>query len=145
MKSGNFFLSMLLLLFIFNFSVTAHGLNMNLGGINEGMNFGSPSGPTLLYPVTDNIVLTGKDFLEFRWERTDLVNTDHYEFRLFKGYKTLEATLILKQDSPAGTFPIKIAASLFEEGQVYTWSLRRVYFGGNKSDFSYSPFKIVKK
>jgi len=102
-------------------------------------------GPRLLYPVTDHIDLTGQDYLEFKWERSDFVNTRSYDFRLYKGYNTVQSTLILKKNVSSTEYPVKIEASTFEINQVYTWVLIRVAFNGNKSDKSFSSFKIIKK
>lgn len=102
-------------------------------------------GVRLVYPTTDDIVLAGKDYLEFRWERINSATIDHYDFRLYKGYNATADNLILKQNFPSDTYPIQIPASQFEEGQVYTWSLMQVLYGGGKSDRSFSSFKIIKK
>lgn len=102
-------------------------------------------GPTLLYPVTEDIVLTGKDYLEFRWRRPEPVITDHFIFKLYKGYNTVQDNLILRQDFPTDTYPIKLPVSQFEEGEVYTWALIEVFRSGKKSDMSFSSFRIIKK
>lgn len=102
-------------------------------------------GVTLLYPTTDNIVLTGRDYLEFRWERVNTVSIDYYDFRLYKGYNATVDNLLLKQKFSSDTYPIKIPVSQFEKGRVYTWSLTQVFYGGGKSDRSFSSFKIIEK
>ena len=103
------------------------------------------AGPMLLSPVTENIVLTGKEFLEFKWWRVELVWTDHMIFKLYKGYNTTLPNLILKKEAGAFDYPIKIPASQFEENQVYTWVIQQVFTGGRKSDKSFSSFTIIKK
>ena len=105
----------------------------------------SMPGPYLLSPTTDNIDLSARDHLEFKWERTDLVRTGHFDFRLYKGYDTTEKNLILKRQFTPDEYPIKVPASQFEAGQTYTWVLIQVFLDGQKSDSSYSPFKIIKK
>jgi hypothetical protein len=102
-------------------------------------------GEWLLYPVTDHIDLSGKDCLEFKWIRTDLVMTDHFDFRLYKGYNTLESNLILKKEFSTDIYPIQIPASQFEKNQVYTWVLVQVLFDGRKGDKAFSSFKIINK
>ncbi len=114
-------------------------------GSLRGDNFRSISEPRLLYPVTDNIVLSGKDYLEFKWVRDDFVQTGYFDFRLHKGYNTTAADLVFKQKFPSNEYPIRIPATLFEENQVYTWVLVLVFYDGRKSDKSYSPFKIINK
>ncbi len=109
----------------------------------SGSNF--VPGPTLLSPVTEDIVLTGKDFLEFKWIRTDLVRTDHFDFRLYKGYAATASNRIFKQQFLAAQYPVKLPVSMFEAGQVYTWVLIQVYLGGEKGDKSFSSFKIIEK
>ena len=99
----------------------------------------------LLYPITDNIDLAGKDYLEFRWIVTDLVRTDYFDFRLYKGYNTTGQNLIFKKRFSADELPVRVAASLFEINQVYTWTLVQVFNNGYKGDKSYGPFKIVNK
>ncbi|MDD4895036.1 MAG: hypothetical protein PHW54_06985, partial [Candidatus Omnitrophica bacterium] len=99
----------------------------------------------LLYPITDNIDLTGKDYLEFRWVVTDLVRTDYFDFRLYKGYNTTAPNLIFKKRFSADELPARVEASLLEVNQVYTWTLVQVFNNGYKGDKSYSPFKIVNK
>lgn len=99
----------------------------------------------LLYPVTHDIDLTGKATLQFRWRQTDLAQTGHYEFRLYKGYDTLESTMILKRDISRDALPFELPAGNFESNQVYTWSLRQVYLSGAKNDIAQSSFKIINK
>lgn len=120
----------------------SHGLNLS---IDEGVFSRSFPGPRLLYPVTDNIDLKGEAYLEFKWERSNFVDTRSYDFRLYKGYNTTQPNLILKRSVSATEYPIKVESSTFEINQVYTWVLVQVSFGGNKSDKSFSSFKIIKK
>jgi hypothetical protein len=102
-------------------------------------------GPKLLSLVTDDIDLSGKENLEFKWMMDGLAKTDYFDFRLYKGYATTAANLIFKQRFSVHEYPIKIPASQFEAGRVYTWVLVQVFLGGEKSDKSFSAFKIIKK
>ncbi|MFA5115535.1 MAG: hypothetical protein WC469_05695 [Candidatus Omnitrophota bacterium] len=123
--------------FIFTTPATSYlGINM----YNDSM-----PGPKLLYPITEDIVLTGKDYLEFRWMRSNMAITDHVVFKLYKGYNTIQDNLIMKQDFPVDAYPIKLPASQFEEEKVYTWVLIEVFRSGKKSDKSFSSFKVIKK
>lgn len=101
--------------------------------------------PQLIFPLTDDIELMGKDFLEFKWILKNIVNLRYYDFRLYKGYNTYADNLILKEQIPSDSNSFQIKASTFEVGQVYTWVLKAVSLSGVKSDPSYSPFKIIKK
>ncbi len=142
MRQSKYFLILIFVLSVFSFATPSYSKG---GMMGEFGSFETVSGPLLLYPATDDINMRGNDSLEFRWKRFDELATDHYEFRLYKGYKTIESALIFKQDFPSGTYPIKIPASQFEEGEVYTWSLTQVFLGGRKSDASFSAFKILNK
>ena len=104
-----------------------------------------PPAPRLLSPRTEEVVLTGKEAMEFRWQNEDFFRTRAFEFRLYKGYAMIEGNLIFKQRLEAAKSSLFIKAVLFEDGQVYTWSLRRISFGGEKSDPSFESFRIIKK
>jgi hypothetical protein len=101
-------------------------------------------GPQLIYPLGDELDLSGKGFLEFKWRR-DTVYASRYIFKLYKGHSMYESALILKQEVSARQISCQVRSDLLEEGEVYTWSLTMVFFSGNKSDKSFSSFKIIKK
>ena len=101
-------------------------------------------GPLLVYPLGGEVNLSGLDSLEFKWQR-DAANTSYFIFRLYKGYNMYESGLILKQQVGSSEISTRVKSGLFEDGQVYTWSLVQVFFTGSKSDKSFSSFKVVKK
>ena len=101
-------------------------------------------GPLLVYPLGGEVNLSGLDSLEFKWQR-DADDTSYFLFRVYKGYNMYEAALIVKQKVTSSYISNSVKSSLFEDGQVYTWSLVRVIFTGNKSDKSSSSFKVIKK
>ncbi|MDD5729827.1 MAG: hypothetical protein PHN57_01670 [Candidatus Omnitrophica bacterium] len=125
-------------------SITPSYGRMSLDDLTRG-NLSFAAGPDLLYPVTDKITLSGKDSLEFKWIARNLVQTRYFDFRLYKGYNTIEKNLIFKKQLNTGENTVKLASSMFEVNQVYTWTLMQVFLGGDKSEKSYSPFKIIKK
>lgn len=106
--------------------------------------FRFPPAPRLVYPISDEVVLSGKDFLEFKWLIRDFIDIDHYEFRLYKGYDMYASNLALKEQLPSDASSTKVKSEFFEENQVYTWSLRQVLNGGEKSDRSFQSFKVIK-
>jgi len=120
-------------------------INDSYGGSHIGVGDEYVPAEVLLYPTTDDINLSGKNYLEFRWIRTDLARTDYFDFRLYKGYNTVQSSLIFKKQFSSNVFPIEIPASLFENGQVYSWVLVQVFFDGRKGDKSFSSFKIINK
>ncbi len=119
--------------------------NHSLCYARGGRNFDSMPGPTLLYPTTDDIDLESGSVLEFRWERVNAVLTDHYEFKLYKGYQTIAANLVVKKQFSADDYPFRLDAAGLEVNQVYTWSLAQVYDDGKKSDKAFESFTIIKK
>jgi len=115
--------------------------NMDKGEISSDF---VPS-PVLLSPATDEVDLTGKDTLEFKWSPQEGIRgiREYYDFRLYKGYNTVESALILKERLPGDTYQYNLTSDKFEEGQTYTWTLRQVYSGLLKSDPSQVSFKIM--
>jgi len=102
-----------------------------------------PPEPRLLYPIYDTVTLTGNAPLEFRWFN-DYLGIDHFIFKIYKGYNMYASGLIYKQNIPSGDSSLKLKADLFENGQVYTWSLIQVALGGEKSDKSFNSFRVIK-
>jgi len=66
-------------------------------------------------------------------------------FKIYKGYKMYLANLIYKEDLPPDASSVKIKSDLFEDGQVYTWSLIQISYSGYKSDRSFNSFKVIKE
>jgi hypothetical protein len=122
------------------FCIFANGSNT----AHVGEMFDYPPEPYLISPISDRVILTGKDSLEFKW-LNDRIDIDHYEFRLYKGYNMYGPDLIYKENPPKNASSIKIKAGLFQDGQVYSWSLIQVAISGRKSDKSFSSFKVIKK
>lgn len=106
--------------------------------------FGIPPEPRLLSPVTNDVDLKGKAYLEFKW-LNDSVQVRDYIFKIYKGNNMYASDLIYKQDLPSRESSIQVKADLFEVGKVYTWSLIQVSLGGQKSDKSFSSFQVIKK
>ena len=97
--------------------------------------------PRIISPG-DETDLTGQSELEFRWSSEgDRTGLDHYDFRLYKGHETLENGLIKQQNIPAGQASIKLSADIFENGQVYAWSIRQVGVRKGRSNYVVSKVK----
>jgi len=105
----------------------------------------SPSAPFLLSPASDNVDLTGKSELSFQWERSQLYLTDHFDFKVYKGYVTSQDNLIFKKQLDAYDYPAMVPTSYFEAGQTYTWTLVQVFSSGIKSERAFDSFRISKK
>jgi len=113
-----------------------------LGGIEREP---FPAGPQLLYPVTEDIKLSGKQSLEFRWNFPNQIDTDYFYLRIYKGFDTTVKNMIFRQRYSVSELPPKLPASFFQLNQVYTWVLVQVYFDGRRSEGVFSPFKITKQ
>lgn len=103
--------------------------------------------PWLLEPVSETVDLIGKDTLTFKWSpfQGTLLLRKCYDFRLYKGYQTLESTQVLKKIVDPKVYAVVLDANLFEDGQVYTWTLRQIYCDIRKSDAAYNSFRVIKK
>lgn len=103
--------------------------------------------PRLISPTEDTVVFTGKATLEFKWSPFEGNRTErlYYDFRLYKGYNMLESTLILKKRLEPNIYEISLKSDIFDDGEVYTWSLRQVYSGTQKSEKNTASFKVIKK
>jgi len=112
---------------------------------NRNALFDGIEAPTLLYPVTEAIDLSGKDSLEFKWIKTPGMFVYYTEFKLYKSANNFASDLIYKENIQPGSYPAKVPVTYFEEGQVYSWTLRIVLTDGNRTEIAYSPFKVIKK
>lgn len=99
-------------------------------------------GPVLLSPTADNVAIPIDGSVVFKWERRDIPQTRSYIFKLYKGYKAQEATLLIKKDIPARQYPFSLSAKDFQDTCSYTWVLVQVFHDGKKSDKSAASFKV---
>ena len=140
----HFLISILIISLLFTVTLVsflpASDFSLATGGFSESF-----PGPDLFYPVSDNISLGGNPYLEFKWRRTSFGSTGSYDFRLYKGYQTTAANLIMKKRLSIEDYPFKVASRDLELNQVYTWVLVQILNSGKKSDKSFSSFKIIKK
>jgi len=118
------------------------GLSANVGG-----SLSHVPEPRLISPTSEQVDLTGKPSLLFEWSpfEGDITRRDFYDFRIYKGYNRVEANLMFKDKVFKSSYKIDLNANRFENGQVYTWSVRQVYMNGSKSRKATSSFKVVKR
>jgi len=102
--------------------------------------------PILKEPVTDNLDLSGKTELVFRWSphEGNTYQRKYYDFRLYEGYQMIEANLILHNNVSPNQHQFVVGTDIFKLNQVYTWSLRQTYRSG-KSQRSTSSFTVISK
>lgn len=101
--------------------------------------------PRIISPSTDTVDLRGREYLEFVWSahEGDAVLRDHYDFRLYKGYQTLGPALVYKVELPPRQWSLRLPASFFENGQVYTCAVRQ-YYTGPRSRPGTQSFRVIK-
>ena len=101
--------------------------------------------PKIFYPKSENVNLSQQDSLEFKWSSLVGSSTDRrcYDFRLYKGYDFNSDSLIYKKEVSPFKSSWSVESNMFNDGGVYTWTLRQVYLSG-KSDRSIVSFKIHK-
>ncbi len=118
------------------------GLSANVGG-----SLSHVPEPRLISPTSEQVDLTGKSSLLFEWSpfEGDITRRDYYDFRIYKGYNRVEANLIFKDKVFKSAYKIDLNANRFEDGQIYTWSVRQVYMNGSKSRKATSSFKAIKR
>lgn len=104
----------------------------------------TPPAPELISPASENLNLAGKTEVEFRWIASNFIMFSGYEFKLYKGYETILDNLMHTEKASNTQSSIKLPISMFTAGQVYTWRLRNIATGGQRSDWSGSTFKILK-
>ncbi|MDP8298906.1 MAG: hypothetical protein P9L88_03295 [Candidatus Tantalella remota] len=102
--------------------------------------------PRLMKPSGDVVTLSEGPLL-FKWSSHEGLGRARksYDFRIYRGYEMVEDTLLFKDKVPGSRHTIEISPDLFEDGKVYTWSLRTVYRGIGKSSRSSSSFTIIKQ
>lgn len=94
----------------------------------------------------DVYVEKGQDVI-FKWSMHERARgfRDGFDFRLYMGTVCVESSLVYKMMTDPETYEIQIASSMFDDGEVYTVSLRQIYDGGSrKSRRAYMTFKVHK-
>jgi hypothetical protein len=110
-------------------------------GFND---YDDPIPPRLRYPINEIAVLPPGEPLEFSWWN-NLTDTRKFILKIYKGYNMYADNLIVKEELSQSASTYNANSGLFNDGQVYTWSLIRVTGAGYKSDRSFNSFKVVRK
>jgi hypothetical protein len=128
---------------LLSFSVplcTAATVTVNFGN----KPFNEPPEPRLRYPIDETAVIPAGQPLEFKWWNYEM-GIRRYTIRIYRGYDMYAQGLIYKEDLPPGASSVKIDSSMFEDGQVYTWSLNCVSYAGYRSGRSFNSFRVIKQ
>lgn len=115
-----------------------YGVRLDTGPYND------PPAPRLRYPINETAVIAGDEPLEFRWWDTQN-GIRAYTIKIYKGYNMYASGLIYKKELPSYASSLKVSQDLFEDGQVYTWSLLCVSLAGFRSERSFNSFKVIKE
>jgi hypothetical protein len=114
---------------------------------SRGIGLGSyVPAPRLLSPGSENVNLGAKPYMTFRWSPHEkrLFGGNYYDFRIYSGTDMLESTLIYKEEVSGSLRRLEVSSDLFEEGRIYTWSLRQRYKSYGKSPRSIRSFRVTK-
>ena len=99
--------------------------------------------PRLKFPIYDSVELVRNQPLEFQWWN-DYRDIRGFTIKIYKGYNMVASSLIYKEELPADASTVKVSSELFNDGQVYTWSLIQISTAGYKSDKSFNSFKVIR-
>lgn len=102
--------------------------------------------PTLLEPALPVVDISGKMFVDFRWEpKGSPYQVWYYVFRLYKGYEMAPVRQLYAKEVSALTAGVVISIDYFKDGESYTWSVVQVDAGPLFSEPSFHTFRVVKK
>ncbi len=133
-----------LIAMVFILCLTGLSVAAGLSCTCDDNSFNNSFAPRLKYPRNNIAVLTADAPLKFSWWN-DVMDTRGFILKVYKGYNMYAASLMLKEELLQDASSFSVKSSLFNDGQVYTWSLVRVSGGGYKSDRSFNSFKVIKK
>lgn len=102
--------------------------------------------PRMISPITEEVDLSPKEALLFRWSpyRGGASALIYFDFRIYKGYEAIESALVYKEKLTARKSNIEISADTFDSGDIYTWSIRYKNKDGTYSPKNFHSFKVIK-
>lgn len=98
--------------------------------------------PFLFAPCTKDVPINGDNELVFRWKPVKPAHIREYEFRLYRGLKTLHTHLMLSGEIDGQARSVALPAGTFADHDQYARELRQVYYDGQKSRTSYCSFEL---
>ena len=94
-------------------------------------------------PDKDEVLVVDGPTVRFAWTaHVETARQKHFDFRIYRGHETVESGLFVNVKTKKLETDVK--SDLFEDGKTYTWSVRQIYDQGDKSDRSFSSFKVRK-
>lgn len=101
--------------------------------------------PRLISPSTDVVDLHGAECLEFRWSAHEgnQVKREYYDLRIYKGAQAFGQDRIFIARIPPRQWSACVSSDIFENGGIYTFTLRQAY-RGVKSRRTFQTFRVIK-
>ena len=102
--------------------------------------------PQITDPKNEVVDLSGKQHLEFKWRAPGGATSGrrYFDLRLYKGYVTTAPFLLLKERIDPARSVFMFDSGLFEDGCVYTVTIRQLYFSRLKSRPAKCSFTAIK-
>ncbi len=104
-------------------------------------------GPRLLFPRTEEVSIPSGGDVLFKWSPHESVSFEKSicELRIYRGcYKLLSARIYMAEYD-GREYSALIPSDLFEDGETYTWALRKDYAGRGRTLWSLQTFKAIKE
>ncbi len=103
-------------------------------------------GPRLVSPRRDEVEVPRDGALQLKWSPHESVDSGgaFYDLRIYKGYYPVYSARVYKTKLPKSECSAWVEAEIFEDGQVYTWALRKVYDRIGNSRWSFQSFRVIK-
>ena len=118
-------------------------LFLNAQMFGPGLGSAYKRDPVFLYtPCVENIDPEGGDTLKFRWSSTNRATVRYYDLKIYKGYDTKHDNLLIHKTLYGNDTTADIPVDTFEKGNIYSWALYYVLYGGLKSGKSYCSFSV---
>lgn len=103
--------------------------------------------PRMLFPRTEEVSFPSEGDVVFKWSPHEAVSFEKSicALRIYKGCYKLESGLIYKAECDGRQRSIRIPADLFEDGETYTWVLRKEYVSKGRTLWNLQTFKVTKE
>lgn len=100
--------------------------------------------PEIRYPAGEELDITGKDTVTFKWRTPGSFDIDHVNCKIYKSDITSDSNKIFSQEVDPFQSEVDIKTDLFQNGERYTIVLQSISQEGFKSDKVFNSF-VVKK
>lgn len=100
----------------------------------------------LISPTPEVYDMAGEKGILFKWSphKRPSGGRRKFRFQLYDDYEMYEKNLIFKKEIDPNTYEIFIPEDKFEDGGVYTWSVRQRSNSSVWSERSFHSFKVTR-